>query len=129
MPANRFFIQSAFKSGSPLLLEGIEHHHLAHVMRLTQEEKIEIINGLGDIANAKILEVKKKETTVQILETTHHPQESPLLFLGLPLMRASKLEWVIEKGTELGANAFYIYTARGNISSYKHSVSSHLKAI
>jgi len=37
-------------------------------------------------------------------------------------MRASKLEWVVEKGTELGANAFLFYTA---VHSEKDELSSN----
>jgi len=111
MPANRFFISSEFTKGEEICLDGTEHHHLIHVMRFQEEDAIELVNGKGESATAKILEVKKKETKVQILTTIHHPNQNPHISLVIPVMRMSKLEWVIEKGTELGADGFIIYTA------------------
>jgi 16S rRNA (uracil1498-N3)-methyltransferase len=112
MPADRFFIDAELKRNETVLLAGPEHHHLAHVMRLKEGDELELVNGRGDLALGKISEVRKKETLIQLLKSGHEPDtKTARVFLGVPLMRASKLEWIVEKGTELGVDAFLFYRA------------------
>jgi len=33
MPAERYYTEDSLEEGTPLTLQGGEHHHLAHVMR------------------------------------------------------------------------------------------------
>lgn len=108
MPADRFFIDAPLEG--TLVLEGAELHHLIHVMRLDQGDTIELVNGRGDLAEARIDLISKKGAHLHILSSRHTPL-AKTLYLAIPIMRASKLELVIEKCTELGAHAFWIYLA------------------
>jgi len=111
MPVDRFFADAGLKSGASLVIEGPEHHHLAHVMRISEKEKVEIVNGLGDLALGEVIKLDKKSAEILILSTLHQNEQSNSVILAVPLMRPSKLEWIVEKGTELGVNAFYFYLA------------------
>jgi 16S rRNA (uracil1498-N3)-methyltransferase len=111
MPANRFFIDNDLKVET-VFLEGPEHHHLIHVMRLGIGEKIELVNGRGKLASGKITETSKKQAKIEILGVSHFEELTPRILLAVPFMRVSKLEWVVEKGTELGAGAFLFYPAK-----------------
>lgn len=92
-------------------LEDDEHHHLARVLRVEEGSEVEVVNGQGLLAVARVVKVGKRETTLEIrsLHIEERPQHS--IQLGLPFMRHSKLDWVIEKGTELGADGFFFYGA------------------
>lgn len=128
MPAERFFIDAEL-SGT-VHLEGQEHHHLAHVMRIREGEIIELVNGRGALAQAKVLLISKPKTSLEILEIKIEPLPLPKLFLAIPYLRMSKLEWVIEKGTELGADAFYLYPAdyseKGDFSPHQLQRLTHI---
>jgi len=112
MPADRFFIDGHLKRGTSVLLEGPEHHHLAHVMRLGKGEEVALVNGRGDLATGTIIEVNKKGASIELHSATCFDDLAPRILLAIPLMRASKLEWIVEKGTELGAGAFLFYPAK-----------------
>lgn len=120
MPSERFYI--------PVDLEGVvtitgpEHHHLAHVMRIRIGEEVEIVNGKGFLAIAKLQETSKRDAKLQILSKTYTPIPAPRLKLAIPLMRPAKLELVIEKCTELGADGFFLYPAH---FSEKDELSEH----
>ncbi len=120
MPAERFYIDAPLTGH--LTLDGPELHHLAHVMRIRTGEEIELVNGRGSLAIAKVVAIAKHEATLQVLSASQSPVPEPRILLAIPLMRPSKLEFVIEKCTELGADAFYLYPAA---HSEKEDLSPH----
>lgn len=111
MPVNRFYLKEDLTLHSTVVLKEAEHHHLAHVIRLRSGDTMELVNGQGSLAEGTILEVEKKSTSIKITSTTYAPDLFPQFSLAIPLMRPSKLEWIVEKGTELGACSFLFYTA------------------
>ncbi|MBX7065590.1 MAG: 16S rRNA (uracil(1498)-N(3))-methyltransferase [Parachlamydiales bacterium] len=120
MPAERFFIDADLQG--TLSLEGTELHHLAHVMRIRIGEEVELVNGRGGLATARLEALSKHEAQLKVLNSSLTPLPSPRLKLAIPLMRPAKLELVIEKCTELGANSFYLYPAQ---YSEKDDLSEH----
>lgn len=109
MPAERFYMDAPLTG--TLSLEGPEFHHLAHVMRNRVGDSIELVNGKGGLAAAKVTAIGKHSATLAILSATSTPVPAPRIVLGIPLMRPSKLELVVEKCTELGADAFWFFAA------------------
>lgn len=132
MPANRFFLDTEMKSGASLLIEGAEHHHLTHVMRIDVGEELELVNGRGDLGHGIVKAIGKKNSEIHLTSIAHEPPFGPSFFLAVPLMRPTKLEWIVEKGTELGATGFIFYPAahseKEDLSS-RHLERLHLMAI
>lgn len=120
MPVERFYIDAPLQG--LLNLEGPEHHHLVHVLRIRIGEEIELVNGKGSLAKAKVESLGRSSATLRILSSQTTPLPQPHLKLALPLMRPSKLEFVIEKCTELGADEFLLYPAH---FSEKEDLSEH----
>lgn len=108
MPHNRFFSDAPFESQPEILLEETEWHHLAHVFRTKEGEHVELVNGRGQLAQATVLELRKKSALLKIDTFETKPLPSPLI-LALAMPRKNHLEWIIEKGTELGATAFWLF--------------------
>lgn len=109
MPHNRFYVPAALEEGASLLLEDTEYHHLHTAMRAQQGDRVELVNGQGILAQARITALGKKTGQLhieQILKSELPPGE---LILALALTRPSHLEWAIEKGTELGASSFWLF--------------------
>src|SRR6185436_7064619 len=106
MPANRFFFDGPLKVSQTVRLEGPEEHHLRHVMRAKVGDALELVDGRGSLAKGQLVEFEKRACVVRITACECEPAPQRRLNLVIPLMRPAKLEWVIEKGTELGANAF-----------------------
>jgi 16S rRNA (uracil1498-N3)-methyltransferase len=122
MPAERFYADCDLQSRSTVPLEGPEFHHLAHVMRIEQGEEIDLVNGRNELARAKVALIEKKRALLEIKSCQTFKKPSSGVVLALPFLRLAKLEWVIEKGTELGADAFWLFPADG---SEKESLSPH----
>jgi 16S rRNA (uracil1498-N3)-methyltransferase len=117
----RFYTPLPLSSHVSVPLDETERHH-ARVLRLDVGDEVELINGHGTLALANITSVSQKATILQVSHFTHTPPPEIQIHSVIPVMRPSKLEWVIEKGTEIGADAFHIYTAN---FSEKDSLSPH----
>lgn len=126
MPADRFFTRSSLKTSS-LHLSGDEFHHLAHVMRMRIGETLELVNGKGELANAEVASLGKHEAELKITSYTSHPPSSTTLILAQAITRPASLEWIIEKGTELGVTEFWLFP--GEYSEKKSPSTPRLETI
>lgn len=111
MSLDRFYFNAPLLAHQKVILEGEEFHHLAHVMRCRPGHLVTLINGRGARAEAELLVLQKQHAELLVLRTTHALPKPPKIILGLALLRSKKMEWIVEKGTELGADAFWIFTA------------------
>ena len=118
----RFYVKTEYSTNTNIELTENEHHHLSRVMRMHVGDEVELVNGLGSKAPARVSRIDKEKTSLHILSVEKEPPRPTHIFVGIPLMRPSKLEWVIEKGTELGADAFFLYPAD---HSTQDSLSNH----
>lgn len=116
MPHNRFY--------SPTnIIEGSELHHLSHVMRNTQGDIIELVDGKGALHIAKIDTITKKAAHLTIKETTIAPLPAfqKTLIQGLP-KTPNKLKLILEKGTELGIDAFHFFGSKTPSHEKLHTI-------
>jgi len=106
---NRFYINDSFDEAPTI--DGSEFHHLVHVMRAQIGDEIELVNGHGVIAYARIESIKKKSASLRILRRENKPKPSPSLISAIAILRMEKLDWAIEKATELGVDAITLFPA------------------
>lgn len=108
MPSDRFFINLSLESNQEVILRESEFHHL-QVMRIKEEEQIELVNGLGCLAQARIQKIEKKQAFLHV--TGIYKQEIPLqeVILAQAIPRLNRLDFIIEKGTELGVTKFLLF--------------------
>ena len=100
MPHNRFFADDPLLSDSVIQLETKEQHHL-RVMRNPQT--VELINGKGRLATAKVLSHGLKILKVE------EEKEPPAIILCQALPRMNRLDTILEKGTEIGMKEIWLF--------------------
>lgn len=126
MPAHRFFLNDDL-SRTTALLSGPEIHHLKHVMRVQIGQQVELVNGKGTLAKARLTEVKTTEAYFDIIEKIDIPSPPFELILAQAITRPALLDWIIEKGTELGATQFWLFP--GDLSEKKELTSHQLERL
>ncbi|WP_321369172.1 16S rRNA (uracil(1498)-N(3))-methyltransferase [uncultured Desulfuromusa sp.] len=89
--------------------------HLHTVLRLNPGDKVQFFNGFGQLATA-ILSANSAVEVLQV-ELCPAPLCSLVLIQGLP--KGDKLELVLQKGTELGINEFYLTSMERSVGSLK----------
>ena len=98
---NNFFAQKIDQNN--LLLNPEESWHCARVLRMKSGQKINALNGNGIVWEAELLLVHDKQTTATIIDERQIERREQFLHLAVaPVKNSDRLEWLIEKVTELG---------------------------
>jgi 16S rRNA (uracil1498-N3)-methyltransferase len=90
-------------------------------MRIKAGESVELIDGKGTLATARV-KTPGKETSLLEISTSIQATPSKELILAQALPRPNLLDWILEKGTELGATQFWLFP--GELSE-KKELSAH----
>jgi 16S rRNA (uracil1498-N3)-methyltransferase len=106
MRITRVFTPQALHMGAELTLSAMSSSHLIKVLRLRAGARVVLFNGDGINYSGEILVPRAEATTVRVL-ASHSASvlESPLKITLLQgLCRGEKMDWVLEKATELGVH-------------------------
>jgi len=86
-------------------LRGAELRHLRDVLRLRSGARIEVFDGEGRSFEAEITAIGTSAAEIAVLDAVERRAESPLqLTLAVAIAKGAKLDWVVEKATELGVS-------------------------
>jgi len=94
--------------GQSVVLESTEAHHAARVLRLRPGDPMAIFDGHGREWSATIASCDRSGTVVRVVQELLEPVEPPLtvrLYQGR--CRADRMEWLIQKATELGVTSIH----------------------
>jgi 16S rRNA (uracil1498-N3)-methyltransferase len=108
MPIERYFVEDPLLVNTEVMISKDEHLHMTKVMRAKTKDPLELINGKGSLAKAYISEIKKDHSLCVILSVEHTPPP-PSLILAQAIPRFNRLEYIIEKGTELNVSEFWLF--------------------
>jgi 16S rRNA (uracil1498-N3)-methyltransferase len=124
----RVYSPHSLKTGATLSLNKEESHYLMTVLRLKNEAPLFVFNGEGGEFKAS-LQLKDKKACLFIGEFQPDKATSPLkLHLGQSILRGDKMDWVIEKATELGITEITpLISKRGLVKITKERFSSRLE--
>lgn len=101
----RIFTQQPLCAQAKLELEPAPSAHIARAMRMGQGDVLTLFNGRGGEYAAVITTVSKKTVSVEIGDFRNIELESPLaIHLGIAISRGDRMDWVIQKATELGVS-------------------------
>jgi 16S rRNA (uracil1498-N3)-methyltransferase len=117
--ARRFFIEGTGETGSVIEIGASDAHKIAHVLRLSAGDRIEIIDSTATEFGATI-ETVGRSVTARLLEKRDAPQPAlPSLCVDVAqaVPKGQRMDFVVEKGTELGARAFLPFFCERTISS------------
>ncbi len=109
MPSDRYFIDAPLAKGATITLEDHEHHHLVHVMRAKVGDTVELVNGKGFLAKGTLKILSRRTADFQIESVLYEEPSIYSLILAQAVPRMNRLDLVIEKGTELGMTALWLF--------------------
>ncbi|MDO8293666.1 MAG: 16S rRNA (uracil(1498)-N(3))-methyltransferase [Gallionella sp.] len=99
----RFYCPPPLPLGGSFDLPPDAAHHAARVLRLREGNRVEIFDGLGNECHGVIAELGGKRVVVGEITAVNADRESPLpVMLAQALSSSEKMDWVIQKATELG---------------------------
>lgn len=98
----RFYVDRL--EGATVELSEAEAHHARHVLRLDEGQEVELFDGRGGLARGTLRLGGKKSATVEIIQRNSLPLPQPLISLAFAVPKGKRLDWLLEKATELGAS-------------------------
>lgn len=124
---NRCFAEPArWAESGTLELDPEESRHLARVLHARPGDAVEVFDGLGRHAEGRVLSLGRAvrlqlETPIIDAEEIHQIR----LQIGMP--REAKLDWLLQKSTELGVTALTLFAAdRSVVRLDAHSVATRM---
>ncbi len=106
MREHRIFVEAELLAGAALTLPQAACHHLLVVLRAKVGQPLILCNNTGVEAIAAIEQLDKKSAVARIQSVETIERESPLkIHLAIGISRGERMEFVLQKSTELGASA------------------------
>lgn len=108
MPSEKSIFYAHLISNQQAFLDQDESQHALKVLRLKPQDEVSVIDGKGNFYKGLIDSISKKQTTIQILATTEdvHSLSQELHLAVAPTKNNSRIEWLLEKMTEVGLKSF-----------------------
>ncbi|HEY6844158.1 MAG TPA: RsmE family RNA methyltransferase [Thermoanaerobaculia bacterium] len=97
---HRFFVPEGVEPGATVTLPFDERHH-ARVVRVREGEEVEVFDSRG-----KNFRGRYSENGIEIVEETANREPQTAIALAMSIISLDKFEFVLQKATELGVQAF-----------------------
>ncbi|GGM04247.1 ribosomal RNA small subunit methyltransferase E [Pseudomonas asuensis] len=103
MRLSRFYVDIPLSLGQQTLPEA-QAHYMGRVLRLAPGTAVQLFDGSGHEYKGVLTDIGKRSVLVDIQERISGLAESSLrIHLGQGLSRGERMDWAIQKATELGA--------------------------
>lgn len=99
----RLFVATSRLGPGALQLEGDEFRYLIRVLRLRRGEPVELFDGCGRRAAARVAAVTSRSALLEVEGVSPPvPRPEPRLTVAVALIKNERLDWCVEKLVELG---------------------------
>ncbi len=100
----RFFISPEQVHGARITVTGDDLRHIRTVLRKKPGDALVLCDGRGTEYTVKIVEVGRAEILTEITDQVIREIKRPLATLGQGLPKFDKMDWIVQKATELGVS-------------------------
>ncbi len=102
----RIFVDCPLQAGLEVILPEQAAAHAVRVLRLKAGDALTLFNGDGCDYPARLIAASPREVRTRIEAVNAAANESPLrIVLAQALARGEKMDWIVQKATELGVAA------------------------
>jgi 16S rRNA (uracil1498-N3)-methyltransferase len=101
----RLFVTLPLAKGAQIELGEEQAHYLKNVMRLKEGDGVALFNGVDGESRARIDSFAKRGARLVIEERSRAQEAEPDLWLVFAPIKRARIDYLVEKATELGASA------------------------
>lgn len=127
---SRFFLApQAFSPDKELAVceDAAVVHQILHVLRLSTGAGVLLLDGQGSLYEAELQRIQKHRLEFRLgsrLQEEKRPQRAKLTSL-LPLIKPARLEWALEKLTEIGVDTVQLFVSERTMVKAKGREEGH----
>lgn len=117
MRVSRVFVEAGLATGDTLTLDRETSHYLASVLRLQRGDPVRVFNGQDGEFAAELTATGKQAVSLALGERLRDAVPCPLhIHLALGLSRGDRMDFAVQKATELGVGAITpLYSEFGEV--------------
>jgi len=98
----RFFISAEQVTDRHITISGEDVRHIAMVLRMKTGDELLLCDGEGTEYQTTIAQVGKSEITADVKARSKRELRYPRVILCQGLPKSDKMDWIVQKATELG---------------------------
>ena len=117
----RYFMKEDYQEKDLYKVADENYHHIVRVMRMTPNDRCYLVFQNKTAILAEIVEIDSTSVYFKEISKEEMDKELPIevtIACGLP--KGDKLEWIVQKGTELGGNQFIGFPAKTSVVKWDH---------
>ena len=103
----RIYLDKKLNLDLDLILEKEDAHYLTNVMRLREGDNLFLFNSKDGEFKGEIIAFDKKNIKVKLISKIENINKPGKISLIFSLIKSSKLDYLIQKCTEVGIKSFY----------------------
>lgn len=116
----RYFLEEDYQPIEVYQVAGEHYHHIVHVMRMVPSAKCYLVFNNNIAILAEIIEITSSTVLFRELEKEIMQKELPIaVTVACSYPKGDKLEWIIQKGTELGTHQFLGFPSENSIIKWE----------
>jgi 16S rRNA (uracil1498-N3)-methyltransferase len=126
---SRFYVPKEAVRGNQILISGKEAHHSLGVMRHKVSDEVTVFDGTGKEYTGVVTQTRPGLLTLEIIKTRHIAREekySITLIQAIP--KKNKMDYIVEKATELGVIGVIPVTTARTIPCWSDSKKAAISA-
>ncbi len=98
----RFFITPDQVAEPRVIISGADVRHIRAVLRMKTGDELLLCDGMGIDYTARITGMDRSAITAEIIRRSKRDIQYPRVTLGQGLPKSDKMDWIVQKATELG---------------------------
>jgi 16S rRNA (uracil1498-N3)-methyltransferase len=98
----RFFISPEQVIDQRITIAGEDVRHIVTVLRMETGDELLLCDGKGAEYSVEIVQVDKSEIITDVRARSKREIRYPFITLGQGLPKSDKMDWIVQKATELG---------------------------
>ena len=100
----RLYVEETLSEGAELTLDGAQANYLANVLRLGPGAQVKLFDDRTGEWLAEIIEAGRKRVTLRLTAHLRPREPVPDLWLLFAPIKRGRIDWLVEKATELGVD-------------------------
>ena len=113
----RLFVEQPLASGATIAADERAHHYLRNVMRREAGDPLVLFNGRDGEFEARIAGIDKRRAEIAVTRLRREQDGVPDVILCFAPLKKDAIDFLVEKGTELGVAAFQPVITRRTVAS------------
>jgi 16S rRNA (uracil1498-N3)-methyltransferase len=100
-------VSGDLEAGSIVVLDPTEARHLTSALRRRPGDQVVLADGMGTIAEARLVAAGKGRVEAQVLRVHHEPEPDVRgVTVALALIDSRAMDWAVQKAVEVGVERF-----------------------